>query len=343
MGNRAGRPRTGRSNPLLAIASAAVLAVVLLAGLVAALRAQSPKSQASTAQPPTPQWQIDAGGKMEFDAASIKSNKSGDGGHNNLALLGGHIVMTSVSLRQLMAQAYKFASLSDATNMIFGMPDWAASERFDIQAEAPGNPTIDQKRLMLQSLLANRFKLAVHHETRQLPVYALRMAKPGKLGSQIHPHAGGTQCDQAPAGRTETQPQQESPRATPSRSPAEAAAAALQQFPCGRVVGGLLAQTDHDQIWSGGRRVNMDTIAASLGGMESIDRPILNRTGFSGAFDFTIEWSHQLQSLLANPTTETSGLSLLQALREQLGLKLEPQTGAVDVIVVDHVEQPSEN
>jgi bla regulator protein blaR1 len=328
---------------MIALASAVVLTVTLFLGLMAPAHAQSAKGRALAVQPQTPQWQIDAGGKMEFDAASIKPNRSGDGGHNNLALPGGHIVWTSFSLRQLMAQAYKFASLSDATNMILGLPGWAASERFDIQAEAPGNPTIDQKRLMLQSLLANRFKLAVHHETRQLPVYALRMAKPGKLGSQIHPHADDAQCDEAPAGRTETQPHQESPRAASSQSPAEGAAVALQQFPCGRVVGGLLVQNDHDQIWSGGRRVNMDTIAASLGGMESMDRPILNRTGLSGVFDFTIEWSHQLQSLSANPTTETSGLSLFQALREQLGLKLEPQTGPVDVLVLDHVEEPSDN
>jgi uncharacterized protein (TIGR03435 family) len=326
--------------PFLAVATVAALAVPIL---MATLTARQLRAQGPIAQLPTPQWQIDAGGKMEFDAASIKPNKSGEGGHNNLVLPGGHIVMTSVSLRQLMAQAYNFAGLSDATNMIFGMPDWASSERFDIEAEAPGNPTIDQKRLMLESLLADRFKLAVHRERRQLPVYVLLMAKPGKLGPQIHPHAGEAQCDEAPTERIEAQPQQESPTAAPSRSPAETAAVALQQFPCGRVVGGLLAPSDHDQIWSGGRKVNMDTIAASLGGMESMDRPILDRTGLSGAFDFTIEWSHQLQRLSANPAPEASGLSLLEALRDQLGLKLESTKGPVDVLVIDHVEQPSEN
>ena len=272
---------------------------------------------------------------MAFDAASIKLDKSGDGGHNNLAQPGGHLTMMSVSLRQLMAQAYRFASLSDAENMIFGMPDWAASKRFDIDAEAPGNPTIDQKRLMLQSLLATRFKMAVHQEKRDLPIYVLRMARPGKLGPQIHRHADEAQCDQAPTVRTENQPQE--------RSAAETAAFALQQSSCGRVVGGLLVSNDHDQIWSGGRRVTMEAIAASIGGMEATDRPILDRTGLSGSFDFTIEWSHQLQSLSVNPASDTSGLSLLQALRDQLGLKLEPTRGPVDVLVIDHVEQPSEN
>jgi bla regulator protein BlaR1 len=329
----------------LPTAGIVALAMPVFLGLITAPRlgAQGALVQSTTTQSSVmPQWQIDAGGKMAFDAASVKLNKSGDGGHNNLGQPGGHVAMTSVSLRQLMAQAYKFASLSDATNMILGMPDWASSERFDIQAEAPGNPTVDQKRLMLQSLLANRFKLAVHHETRQLPVYELAMARPGKLGPQIHPHADNTQCDDAPAGRTGAQQQSDSPSA--ARSPAETAAVALQQFPCGRVVGGLLGPNDRDQIRSGGRRVDMKTIAASLGGMEAMDHPILDRTGLSGVFDFTIEWNHQLQSISANPAlVEASGLSLLEALRQQLGLTLKSTKGPVDVLVIDHVEQPSEN
>jgi hypothetical protein len=111
------------------------------------LRAQSPVAQSRV-----PQWQIDAGGSADFDAESVRLDRSGGGGRNNLALAGGHLAMKSVSLRQLLAQAYKFASLSDAVNMIVGMPDWANSERFDIDAEADGDPSTDQKRLMLQSL-----------------------------------------------------------------------------------------------------------------------------------------------------------------------------------------------
>jgi uncharacterized protein (TIGR03435 family) len=154
------------------------------------LRAQSPVAQSRV-----PQWQIDAGGSADFDAESVRLDRSGGGGRNNLALAGGHLAMKSVSLRQLLAQAYKFASLSDAVNMIVGMPDWANSERFDIDAEADGDPSTDQKRLMLQSLLVRRFELAVHHEKRQLPVYILLVAKPGKLGPQIHPNAD-TPCSE---------------------------------------------------------------------------------------------------------------------------------------------------
>jgi uncharacterized protein (TIGR03435 family) len=217
------------------------------------------------------------------------------------------------------------------------------SAGFDIEAEAPGNPTLDQKRLMLQSLLADRFKLVLHHENRQLPVYALVMVSSGKPGPQLQPHTADTSCDAFAPGQSGATPPQAASGSEPQRSPADAAALALQQFPCGRVVGGLLMPNDSSQIWSGGRRVTMDTVAASLGGMEYVDRPVLDRTGLRGTFDFTVEWNHQLQNVSVSPQPDLAGLSLFEALREQLGLKLERQRGPVDVIVIDHVEQPSAN
>ena len=160
---------------------------------VATLSSQSGQSGAS--QTPrtglaVPDWQTKAGGKMAFDAASVKLSKSSVGGHGNLGQFGGHVSMVDVQLLGLVAQAYKFTNLTDATNMIFGIPQWARSERFDIEAEAPGNPTLDQRRLMVQSLLADRFHLVAHREKRQLPVYAAVLAKRGKLGPQLRPHRG---------------------------------------------------------------------------------------------------------------------------------------------------------
>jgi uncharacterized protein (TIGR03435 family) len=315
-------------------------------------RSLSPKSrsaaaQAPSAQLPVPQWQIDAGGKMAFDAASVKLSKSSAGGRGNLGQSGGHVSMTVAPLLSIVAQAYNFPSLSDATNMIFGLPEWARSARLDIEAEAPGNPTLDQKRLMLQSLLADRFHLVAHREKRQLPVYAVVLAKPGKLGPQLRPHTNDKECKDALAGLTGAQPSAGGVGAASSSSseaPAEAAAALLQQYPCGRVEGGLLASSDHDRIWTGGRQLDMGTIASSIGGMEATDRPIVDRTGLSGLFDFTVEWSHQLQALSVNPEPDVSGMmSLPDALRDQLGLKLEPTTGQVDVLVIDHIEEPSPN
>jgi uncharacterized protein (TIGR03435 family) len=115
---------------------------------------------------------------------------------------------------------------------------------------------------------------------------------------------------------------------------------ALQEYPCGRVVGGLLPK-EFNRFWSGGRRVTLATIAASLGDMDLFDRPILDRTNVRGTLDFTVVWNAPTQNLLSNVPNDTSKLSLIEALQEQLGLKLVPQTAPVDVLVIDHVERPT--
>jgi uncharacterized protein (TIGR03435 family) len=314
----------------------ALSAVPVLVGLISASRLWA---QGRTAQSPTPQWQLDAGDKMAFDAASVKQSKPDASGRGNLSQSGGHVSMTGAPLLSIVAQAYKFTNLSDATNMIFGMPDWAYAKRFDIEAEAPGNPTLDQKRLMLQSLLADRFHLVAHREKRQLPVYAVVLAKPGKLGPQLHPRNNDAECTTAP------QPLPGGVSASSSsEAPADAAVALLQQYSCGRAEGGLLSSNDHDRVWAGGRKMDMGSIANSIGGMEATERPIVDQTGLSGLFDFTVEWSHQLQGLSVNPQPDIPGMmSLADALRDQLGLKLKRTTASVDVLVIDHVEEPSPN
>jgi uncharacterized protein (TIGR03435 family) len=89
--------------------------------------------------------------------------------------------------------------------------------------------------------------------------------------------------------------------------------------------------------------VTMEMIAASLGGMEPFDRPILDRTQDGRTFDFTVEWHTQLQNLSAAPPIDPLGVTLVNAMQEQLGLKLESARGPVEVLVIDHVERPSEN
>jgi len=264
------------------------------------------------------------------------------GTHINLARPGGHITITKFSLRMLMGQAFDLPTLSDAFDSILGIPNWGDSERFDIEAVVEGNPGIQEKRMMLQSLLAARFKLAVHHESRQRPVLALVLVKSGKHGPQLRSSTDETTCQEFWSGRTEMSPLHPGTGGTLSIAPSVAALSALQQFPCGRVVGGLLPG-EPGQLWSGGRRVTLETIAASLGGMELFDRPVLDGTKVRDKFDFTVEWSTQAPNLSFNLPNDTSRLSLIEALQEQLGLKLVPQTGHIDVLVIDHVERPTPN
>src|SRR5271163_2421347 len=133
---------------------------------------------------------------MSFDVASVKQNKCGlppscsiDANislipGDNFASTGGLFTETNWYLRPLIVFAYKL-NANHYQLLTAQLPKWANTERFDIEARSSGNPTKDQFRLMMQSLLADRFKLAAHYETRQLPVFALVLDEPGKLGPTL--------------------------------------------------------------------------------------------------------------------------------------------------------------
>ncbi len=163
--------------------------------------AEPPAGQSPATQSPTPDWQTAAGGKMSFDVASVKQNKSGNASANNppysnvplspgdiYSATGGLLSATNWPLWQYMVFAYKLGG-NELQAVRTELPKWAATDRFDIQARATGNPTKDQMRLMMQSLLADRFKLTLHYESRQLPVFALSFwRKAGKTGPQFQAH-----------------------------------------------------------------------------------------------------------------------------------------------------------
>lgn len=280
-------------------ARAAGIATLFIAEALAAnLCAQSPTAA---------DWPV-------FDVASIKVNNSGSGRHSlSLGLPGGRFTATNVSLRDLMTSAYQLAA-----NRIVGAPAWGDSEYFDIRATAAGDSTEDQKRRMVQSLLVDRFKLVTHTENRKLPVYALVLVKPGKLGPQLH--LNSVNCDSLPVG-----------------SPIPALGT-----PAGIACGDLSSSSTPRDVRYAGRKITIQRFLTGLtdsGANLIIDRPIVDRTGLSGTFDFDLHFaSPQLGS------ASTSDLpSLFTALQEQLGLKLESRTGSVEVLVIDHVERPSEN
>jgi uncharacterized protein (TIGR03435 family) len=174
----------------------AVLISFLLFGLShAGLQVQSAQQ--------TPQWQIDAGGKMAFEVASVKANKSGSdtptsnfplGPGNAYTPNGGFFTAENYPLSAYIAFAYKMNTFQ-STGLATLAPKWVFSEPFDIQGRARGNPAKDQMRLMMQALLADRFKLAMHAETRQLPIFALALVNPGKIGPQLQPYPDGSPCD----------------------------------------------------------------------------------------------------------------------------------------------------
>jgi uncharacterized protein (TIGR03435 family) len=90
----------------------------------------------------------------------------------------------------------------------------------------------------------------------------------------------------------------------------------------------------------------MKLIASSMMGGQGVDRPVLDRTGLSGTFDFAVEYTAQIDASWppgAVAQRDLTGPTFMQALQEQLGLRLEPQTGPVEVLVVDYVEEPPAN
>src|ERR1700722_17510615 len=187
MRNRCGGVGKGKRKCFSAIAVA--VALTLGGGIVTPpTDAQSAASQTATTQaPPTqssatplppPQWQIDAGGKMEFDVVSVKQDTAAMSPQtvNSNIPLGpldmfsptcGLLSSTNWPLFQYMIFAYKLTG-NQVQSVLSQLPKWAISDRYDIQARASGNPTKDQYRLMMQALLADRFKLAIHYETKDV-------------------------------------------------------------------------------------------------------------------------------------------------------------------------------
>jgi uncharacterized protein (TIGR03435 family) len=230
-----------------------------------------------------------------------------------------------------IAFAYKLAD-NQEQSLRSQLPKWALTDRFDIQGKTQSNPTKDQMRLMMQALLAERFQLAVHYETRQVPILALVVDQPGKLGPLLQIHPDDSRCATTPV--------------LPSPAPTAPPQLLDTRFPpaCGGIVG--MPPSAAGRVRAGARNVPMELIAISIGEGEGVDRPVLDKTGLTGMFDFAIEFTPQLNASSppgASSRRDLTGPTFLEALREQLGLRLEPQTGPFDFFIISYVEESSTN
>jgi uncharacterized protein (TIGR03435 family) len=275
-----------------------------------------------------PDWQTRAGGQMAFSVASVKPD-TGPFRPPNFPLdagdafrpVGGHF-SADFPLLTYITFAYK---ISPGENQ--HLPDWV-HDRFDIQAEADGKPTKDQMRLMMQSLLAERFQLKVHVETPMMPVLAMVLVKPDKTGPKLTPHSEGIPCE-----------------ATPPTNEQTAAGKAASVFPPVCDIYTMTMSPSADAL-AGSRNTTMELLAGALRGIGRLDRPVVDRTGLSGRFDFSIEFAPEsgTPSTPGAPTpTDVPGPTFLDALREQLGLKLEATKAPLQILVIDHVDRPSQN
>jgi uncharacterized protein (TIGR03435 family) len=311
-------------NLLLGAVGLATLSMPVAFGL-----AQAPKEMAN--------WQQAAGGTMAFEVATVKPAEPGKRINANVGLNldddpippGGRLLVQG-TLSALIDFAYKILSTSEQQEaMLAHLPKWVATDEFVVKAKAEGNPTKDQMRLMMQSLLANRFNLTLHFETQEMPALALVLDKPGKTGPRLRSHADGLSCN----AKWTPPPDPSSPSVAPGGFLSSCGANALMFTP-------------RRSILLGARDVTMGYIANYMPEWEDFGRPVVDRTGLVGTYDFSLDSipdNNDASTPSANAQLDTGVPTFSEALKEQLGLKLKPTKARVRTVVIDHVEQPSPN
>jgi uncharacterized protein (TIGR03435 family) len=254
-----------------------------------------------------------------FDVASIKPNQSTDFRLQMESLPGGTLRVMNFPLKLIIIKAYGLPLQS--SQRLSGGPDWINSEKYDIEAKAPpgavpvelsGKSRSDRLMLMLQTLLADRFKLTVHRETKQMTVYALVASKNG-------PRVQRAKIDE-----------KDCPESSNLVAPAPGSDY------CHAFFGGQ-GRGIH------GKTVTMSDLATWL--ENSTDHPVLDKTGYKALFDIDTEGWGSMNSPPgpATPEAALDGPQSLPSVLDKAGLKLEATKGAVEVIVIDHVERPSAN
>ena len=258
-----------------------------------------------------------------FEVASIKPNRSGDM-FTRIMSQPERFTANGVTTKHLITMAYNVKDFQ-----VSGGPGWINSERYDIEAKVPDSiaeelPKLppdqreEQSRLMMQALLADRFKLKLSHTTKELPIYALVIAKSGPKLKEAKPD------DNYPTGI---------------------------KGPDGRALPGMMRMGPGELT---GQGIAVKFLVRLLS--QQVGRDVLDQTGLKGNYDFMLKWTPEPGEgmMLAGPEganpgaesappPESSGPSIFTAIQEQLGLKLEPAKGPVEVLVIDHVEKPSEN
>jgi uncharacterized protein (TIGR03435 family) len=247
---------------------------------------------------------------VQWDVISVKMHNP-DSKDSRMQLLPDGVRLTNLPVQDLIVQAYGLV-LSD---QIAGLPSWANSQRFDIEAKVASGDvaafhklTLDQVRSMGKPILTDRFKFTGHEETKVLPVYALVVAKDG---SKLQPSTLSAQDRDARTGLIGMR----------HASSANGAAPGMNELTA--------------------RGVTMDRLASTLS-QQGLGRVVLNNTGLADRYDLKLTWASDTAAADTN-STDASVPSIFTAVSEQLGLKLEPQKGPVPVLVIDHIEMPSPN
>lgn len=263
--------------------------------------------------------QAPASASAAFEAASVKRFTAGRGGLPIPLMQPGRLTTRGITLRDLVRAAYSDQGIL-MTSQVVGGPDWMNTDRFDIVATAPSGTTVNMT--MLRALLAERFALKVHTETREMPVFDMVIANSeGKLGPQL---VKSTCVRPGPNGQAPV-------------LPAGAVACAPLR---------LIPSPDGPTAIAQG--ILMSELAGTLSGFPEIARQVRDKTGLTDAYDLKISWvggvklGPNFEVAGTNPNAD-SGPGILTAVREQLGLRMENKRDQVAVLIVDRADPPTEN
>jgi uncharacterized protein (TIGR03435 family) len=295
--------------------------LLVLAGLVAfvapvAVGALNPPPQTREVSPPA--------SLPTFEAVSIRPNVTPGPGGRGGQMQPGRFAAQNVTLHTLLKVAYARpgSAPGSAINLldqqVAGGPEWLNGDKFDIVATAGSQTPPPQMRLMVQRMLAERFKLAAHWESREMPVYVLVKARPdGKLGAGLTP-TSDAECEALRQTGPVGPPEPGKPAPPP---------------PCGAI------QFGPGQLVARGAPLEwLANVLVTVPVITGIDRPVINKTGVEGNFGFTVKFA---PAQAANPDPDRP--QLFTALEEQLGLKLESSRAPIDVLIVDSAQKPDPN
>jgi len=259
----------------------------------------------------------------EFDVASFKVHPPDPGGNfqsSMRTLPNGQSVMTNISIRTIIGRAYP----SRGSQQVLGLPSWTDDIHYDVVVKANRQVSREEQVDMWKALLADRMKLTAHYEPREEPSFDLVFARPDhKLGPQMKPSTCTPPTPPAPG----TPP-------PPARN-------------AGNPPSGAEVMARCSGFMSTGNKMfaPRTTVAAIASFLRSpAGRIVVDKTGLEGLFDVEFSYtSTQLGERNGAAPNPDDAPELFTAVQEQLGLKLEPSKAQVEVLVIDHVERPTEN
>jgi uncharacterized protein (TIGR03435 family) len=236
-----------------------------------------------------------------FEVASVKPSTS-TGGRVTITSDPGRISYTNIMLKRILLRAH------DVNDYQISGPDWLDTLRFDITAKVPEGATTEDIQEMLRDLLATRFKMKIHRESKELPIYALLSAK---NGPKIKPTSTGNPDDEQVAGMKADEGKDGFPVLS-LKAP------------------GLVIETRNGR----GRITAKDEPIAKLADLLSgqVGRPVIDRTDLAGNYSFVVYFTPESSDAGSEPF-------IFAALQEQLGLRLEARKGPVEMLVIDHAER----